>query len=87
MWDFELLLNERYNCSTNRRLISQNGTTFVAEFWHFTEMVYFSPILVLFLYYFFSSFAQIGCIVFKATFCIGTFWRQKVKRGLNFGEV
>ena len=31
--------------------------------------------------YFFSHFAQIGCTVFKATFCIGSFWRQKVKRG------
>ena len=31
----------------------------------------------------FSHFAQIGSTVFKTTFCISTFWCQKVKRGLN----
>ena len=31
----------------------------------------------------FLHFAQIGSIVFKATFCIGTLLRQKVKRRLN----
>ena len=37
---------------------------------HFSQMVPF--------------FSQISNTVFKATFYIGTFWRQKVKRGLNF---
>ena len=35
----------------------------------------------------FSHFSQIGSTVFKATFCISTFWLQKVKRGLNFWGV
>ena len=34
-----------------------------------------------FLFYFFSHFAQIGSTVFKATFSISTFWRQKVGGG------
>ena len=50
---------------------------FVTKFLHFSRMVPF-------LFYFLSHFAQIGNTVFKAIFCIGTFWRQKVKRGLNF---
>ena len=37
-------------------------------------------------FFFLSHFAQIGSTVFKATFCISTFWRQKVKRGLHFWE-
>ena len=35
---------------------------------------------------FFSHFALIGSTVFKATFCICTFWRQKVKKGLKIGN-
>ena len=33
--------------------------------------------MVPFLFYFSSYFAQIGITVFKATFCISTFWHQK----------
>ena len=32
----------------------------------------------------FSHFSQISSTVFKTTLCISTFWRQKVKRELNF---
>ena len=55
---------------------SSIGTLFVTKFSHFSQMV---PFL-----FYFSHFAQIGSTVFKATFCIGTFWRQKINRGLNF---
>ena len=51
----------------------------VPKFSHFSQMVPFCSR--------FSHFAQIGSTVFKATFCIGTFWRQKVKRGLHFWGV
>ena len=59
----------------------KNGTTFVADFWLFTEIM--EPVLFgifilfsnsTFFVLFFSYFAQIGCTVFKATFCIGTFY-------------
>ena len=79
----------------------KNGTIFVCDFLYFSLMVPFFvaefshiPQLVPYLlqncrtflkwYHFcfiFSHFAQIGSTIF------GTFWRQKVKRGLNFWGV
>ena len=61
---------------------------FVAEFFAQSSIPYLLQNFRTFLKWyhfclFFSHFAQIGSTVFKATFCIGTFWHQKVKRGLN----
>ena len=66
---------------------------FVAEFSRIPQLVpYLLQNFRIFLKWYhlcfiFSHFAQIGSTVFNATFCIGTFWRQKVKRGRNFWGV
>ena len=78
------MIGTLYNFYTNRRYISQNGTTFVAEFWLFTEMVsvlfvnflYFSPIVPFLL----QNFAVFP----NGTFSVGIFC---VQIGAEFSQI